>query len=169
MNKKSQQQVAIKEATEKVSPEEYQKFIAQLKLETIFLSAVKFDKVADAHLRDLRGATIDLPKPQGSFINSKDPKKTFATLTYKASIIDEHDKSLLDAEISYTAEFSFDTTPFDKYNFTIFLDFSLLQMLHPYFRRSLDQLISESYMGHFIMPLYKAFIEDAEKEEQIEK
>ncbi len=166
MSKKSQQQVVVKEAAEKVSPEEYQKFINQLKLETIFLSAVKFEKVADAHLRDLRGAIIDLPKPQGNFINSKDPKKVFATLTYKATIIDEDDKSLLDAEIAYTAEFSYETTQFDKYNFSIFFDLSLLHMMHPYFRRSLDQLISESYMGHFIMPLLKMQIEKEPSEEE---
>ncbi|MCK5832945.1 hypothetical protein KAH81_04650 [bacterium] len=161
MDKKSQQQVDIKEATDKVSPEEYQKFINQLKLETIFLSSIKFNKVADAHLRDLRGATIDLPKPQGSFINSKDPQRAFATLTYNATIVDS-DEELLEAEIAYTAEFSYETTQFDIYNFTLFFEFSLLNILHPYFRRTLDQLISESYMGHFIMPLLKTVFEKSE-------
>ena len=161
-NQEKNTPLPLEEALKNVSPEEYDNFIEQIQLESIFLSKHNFDRALDSHLKD--NAKLNISSKTAYYTNCEELQRTFGSIEYELKIVNG-DYELFNASFEFTAEFTYENQSFDENTFSIFLNNSLQAMLHPYIRAYISHLMSESDMGHFTLPMMKMFTQKEESKE----
>ncbi len=162
MQRKKNGPVQLKDAQEKITPDQYQNFLQQLRLEEIFISQIKVKRPYDVSVvsEEIPKIQIDL---QSNFTNLQNFNKTYGSNVYKIKVKSGR-KNLLSAEIEITAEYSYDSIPFDDTYFTIFDDISMQMMLFPYARLLINRILTDSGLGLLTLPMRKIFIEKKKEE-----
>jgi len=143
----------LEEAIKKVPQDKYEKFINQLELESIFLSSLEFERLLDAHLQEISEIRVEMEQ-NFSFENLPEYNKSFTLSKYTIFGIAANRK-IFKLNIEISSEFSFKTIPFDKYIFTIFSHTTLNMITFPYLRAIASQVIANSGLGLFTLPLLK--------------
>ena len=148
----------LDEVMEKVSPEQYREFLAQINLRSVFLSNIQFERAVDINfIRNIKEvppvAEIKLGETP-SYFNRDEEKTTFCAIEYSFAAI-EDGVTLFEGKAEYVAEFQYEKIGFDEFYFSIFHVNSLRMMLFPYFRACMGRLIADTGMGNLTLPLLK--------------
>ncbi len=148
----------LKEVKDKVSPEQYREFLAQINLSSVFLANIEFERAVDINfIRNIKEvapvAEIKLEETP-SFFNREEEKTAFCAIEYTFAAI-EDGLTLFEGKAEYVAEFQYEKMGFDEFYFSIFHMNSLRMMLFPYFRACMGRLIADTSMGNLTLPLIK--------------
>lgn len=148
----------LNQVIEKVSPEQYRDFLAQINLRSIFVSKIEFERAVDINynrkLQEVPPVTELKLDEKPDFLNIEDEKTAFCSIEYTFTAI-EDGLILFEGKAEYVAEFRYEKTGFDQLNFSIFYMNTLKMMLFPYFRACMGRIIADTGMGNITLPLIK--------------
>ncbi len=148
----------LKEVKEKVSSEQYRDFLAQIDLQSIFVSNIEFERAVDIDynrkLKEVPPVTELKLEENPDFLDVEDEKTAFCSIEYTFTAI-EDGLILFEGKAEYVAEFRYEKTGFDEFYFSIFYMNTLKMMLFPYLRACLGRIIADTGMGNLTLPLMK--------------